>query len=679
MTCDDDGLTRRSLLRSTSLLAIAGVPIPSAAGRTVRGAPAPAASPTRAPVRNRAPLAPQPFALLPTGSIRPAGWLRRQLEIQARGMGGRLDETWPDVGANSGWLGGTGESWERGPYFLDGLLPLAWALDDAGLKAKAQRFVEWTLGSVQPNGMFGPKSNNDWWPRMVMLKALTQYHELTGDERVIPLMTGYFAHQLDALPTRPLKDWGKFRWQDEVISVIWLYNRTGDERLISLARLLESQGWDWRGQFETFDVTYKMTHERLKLREKDGTANGLKDVALSSHGVNHAQGLKATAVWSIVSGDATDRNFIDRQLTLLDQHHGLPMGIYAADEHLAGTSPSQGVELCTVVEMMFSLEHALAISGDAALGDRLERIAFNALPATFTDDMWAHQYDQQPNQIRAGVLKGPWSTNGDEANMFGLEPNFGCCTANFHQGWPKLLNSLWMATDDGGLAAVVYAPAEVETLVGDTRVRIVSTTDYPFRDAVTLAVSPDRPVAFPLKLRVPGWSSDVTIRVNGRPASVTRAGGFATVVRTWRPGDRVEIAFANGTETLPGHNGSVSVAHGPLLYALPIGEKWTKRRQRGLSADWNTEPTTPWNYGLVASTAFRRVERPVPPTPFSRAAPAAAITATAVRVPEWRAEGAHAAPPPQSPLAAADKPETVTLIPYGAAKLRITSFPVVRA
>jgi len=124
-------------------------------------------------VRNRAPLAPNAFYFLPLGSVRPAGWLKGQLGIQAAGLSGHLDETWADVGPNSGWLGGKGESGERGPYFLDGLIPLAHLLDDARLKSKAQKYVDWTLEHQAHNGMIGPKSNNDWWPRIVMLKALT--------------------------------------------------------------------------------------------------------------------------------------------------------------------------------------------------------------------------------------------------------------------------------------------------------------------------------------------------------------------------------------------------------------------------------------------------------------------------------------------------------------------------
>ena len=236
----------------------------------------PSASPTITPahsaIKNCAPLAPNAFNPLPLGAIRPTGWLRAQLQIQANGLGGHLDETWPDVGPNSGWLGGTGESWERGPYFLDGLVPLAYQLDDAHLKAKAQKFIDWTLNNQQPNGMIGPASNDDWWPRMVMLKVLTQYQEATGDARVIPVMQRYFAYQLAQLPTRPLRDWGKFRWQDEALSVLWLYNRTGDANLLDLAQLLHQQGYDWQASSPTFQYTQRITAEYIKLNE----GNGLK-------------------------------------------------------------------------------------------------------------------------------------------------------------------------------------------------------------------------------------------------------------------------------------------------------------------------------------------------------------------------------------------------------------------
>lgn len=664
-------LGRRQLLLGSSGLALGML----LAGRAFAADLITVASPAQ-PQQNRAPLAPQPLLPLPTGSIRPVGWLKRQLQIQARGLGGRLDEFWPDVGPNSGWLGGSGESWERGPYFLDGLLPLAWALDDPLLKAKAQRFIEWTLSSQRPDGMFGPAGNDDWWPRMVMLKALIQYHDLTGDPRVMPLMTAYFHHQLEALPARPLKDWGRFRWQDQLMAMIWLYNRTGDGRLIALARLLKEQGWDWQGMFADFPFKEKVRPEQIGLvLRPQGDIGGTGDPALSAHGVNNAMGIKAAPVWSLVSGERQDRDAVFHQLAELDRYHGMPTGMFAADEHLAGRSPAQGVELCTVVETLFSLEQALAITGDARLADRIERIAFNALPAAFTDDMWSHQYDQQPNQIRCGIQHGPWTTNGDQANMFGLEPHFGCCTANFHQGWPKLLGSLWMATAAGGLAAVIHAPSIVTTSVREVPITIEAETDYPFRSTITYRLRPLQPVEFPLMLRVPGWADGHIVRVNGRVVEAAVQDGFIMLSRTWRPGDTVSLAIAHRPVATAGYHGSLSVADGPLVFVLPIGERWTKLRQRGLSADWRTDPASPWNYGLARTATFLRGEVPVPPVPFDRRAPAAWLTTTGQRVPAWAAEGAYAAPPPAAPVMAEPEQVTLRLVPYGATKLRITSFP----
>ncbi len=628
-------------------------------------------------IRNRAPLAANAFYPLPLGSVMPAGWLREQLQIQANGLGGHLDETWADVGPNSGWLGGTGESWERGPYFLDGLVPLAYLLNNAPLKAKAQRYIDWTLASQQPSGMFGPRSNDDWWPRMVMIKVLEQYQEVTGDPRVVPFLSRYFAYQLAALPARPLRDWGKYRWQDEALTVFWLYNRTGDPKLLELARLLHAQGYDWQAQFVDFKYTQKITPESVGL--KDG-AN--PDAALQTHGVNNAQALKASPVWSMLSGTAEDRQAIFRQLGDLDRYHGLPNGMFSADEHFAGPNPSQGIELCAVVEAMYSLEQSLAIVGNPALGDRLERIAFNALPGTFTDDMWAHQYNQEPNQVECSLHHKPWTTDGPESNLYGLEPNFGCCTANFHQGWPKFTASLWMLSEDGGLVAAAYAPSEVRTVVKGTAVQVVEETEYPFRGAIRLTIHPASPVAFPLRLRIPQWASGATVKVNGTGAATPMPGSFHVLARTWKPGDVVELVFDQQPRFSRWYNNSVAVERGPLVFSYPIGEDWVKLRDRGMTADWQVYPSKPWNYGLAVDPAkenstdgVRVTESPVAQGPFSLGGAPVKLDVKARKLPGWRAEDGVAAPPPQSPQSSTEHEETITLVPYGAAKLRITAFP----
>jgi len=633
-------------------------------------------------VRNRPPLASSAFYFLPLGSVRPRGWLKEQLHIQAAGLGGHLDETWADVGPNSGWLGGTGESWERGPYFLDGLVPLAYLLDDVALKAKAQKFIDWTLDHQALDGMIGPASNDDWWPRFVMLKALTQYHDVTGDPRVIPVMDKYFQHQLRELPARPLRDWSKFRWQDELLSVIWLYNRTGSAYLLDLAGLLKKQGYDWQAQYADFKYTQRITAEYIKLEKGEG----LKDLALATHGVNNGQAVKAGPVWSLVSGSGADRAAALTMISELNRYHGLPNGMFSCDEHLAGLDPSQGSELCTVVEYMFSLEHSLAITGDPSLGDRLEQLAFNALPGTFTDDMWAHQYNQEPNQVECSLHHKPWTTDGPESNLYGLEPNFGCCTANFHQGWPKFAASLFMLsgaqenTAQDGLVAAAYAPCEVNTVLRGTPVQVVEETGYPFHGVIRFTVNPASPLSFPMQFRIPAWAAGATVLVNGHAEPAPVPGTFDRIERTWHSGDRVDITFPMTPRISRWFNDSIAVERGPLVFSYGVGESWVKLRARGMTADWQVFPTTAWNYALsldavspAKSFAFTQAE--VGDGPFtSRHAPVR-LNVRARKLNPWRAEDGVADPLPQSPVSSDQPEETITLIPYAAAKLRITAFP----
>src|ERR1039458_4495230 len=278
----------------------------------------PGAQAASAQVANRGPLQPNAFNALPLGSSMPKGWLLEQLRLQAQGLSGHLDEFWGDLGPQSAWLGGSGEGWERGPYFLDGLVPLAYLTKDAALLAKVKKWMDWVLEHQQPDGAIGPVKNLDWWPNYVMLKALIQYQEASGDARVIPLMEKYFAYQARHLDERPLKEWAIFRWHDEVLSVLWLYNRNGDRALLDLARKLHTQGHDWEAQFADF---------KTKERVPRAATN------LSTHGVNNAMAMKAAGVWWLLTGRSEEHTSLYQMFEALDRYHGQPNGIFSADEH----------------------------------------------------------------------------------------------------------------------------------------------------------------------------------------------------------------------------------------------------------------------------------------------------------------------------------------------------------
>ena len=643
-------------------------------------------------IRNRTPLHPNAFNPLPLGAIEPRGWLRKQLEIQADGLTGHLDEFWNDVGPNSGWLGGTGESWERGPYYLDGLLPLAYELKNPTLIRKARQWVDWTLTHQQPDGQIGPPSNDDWWPRMVMLKVLTQYQEVTGDPQVIPVMQKYFAYELRELPNRPLRDWGKYRWEDNVYSVLWLYNRTGQKDLLELAKLLHQQGYDWEAQFANFKYTFKETREQLGLEPHKLPT----EAAMQTHGVNNAMALKVAPIWWLLGGSPRDREEIDHQLAMLDTYHGLPNGMFSGDEHFAGTDPSQGIELCAVVETMFSFEQAFSILGDPRIADRLEKVAYNALPGTLSNDMWSHQYDQQPNQIACTRAHRQWSTNGPDSNLFGLAPNFGCCTANLHQGWPKLVSSLWMATPDGGLVTAAYAPNQVHTKLGGTDVTVDEETDYPFRGTVEFTMHLAHPSKFPLVLRIPVWAASATITVNGVSSEIKPSGcslrsteaetdqtrcdfrrAFYPIERTWKDRDRVTVTFPMDPRVSHWYHDSAVFERGALVFSLPLEGQWSElKRYAEKSADWQITPSTDWNYAVeLGKCDADIVEHPVGTIPFDVKNPPVLLEIKAKRDPQWVMEENSAGPLPGSPANLEAPLQTLTLVPYGAAKLRITAFP----
>ena len=620
-------------------------------------------------VGNRAPLQNAPLHALPLGSVRANGWLLTQLELQRDGLTGHAEEVLPDVGPNSAWLGGDGEAWEKGPYYLKGLVPLAYTLDDADLKAKAQKWIDAILNSQREDGFFGPKSNDDWWPRMVATYVIRDYGEATNDPRVAPFLTNYHRHMNDHLDARQLRDWGKARAGDQIDTVFWNYNRTGDAFLLELADKLAAQAYPWR------DI--QTNNKFLEFGED----------FQPKHSVNVPQALKMPIVYSQRSKNPDDVAAYRAGVANLNRDHGLSAGINSGTEFLAGRSTTQGIETCSIVERMLSDETAIRVGADASIGDDLETMAFNALPAALSTSIHQHVYYTLPNNVTAP--EGGAGFNQDYGNGRTPSPisGFPCCCYNFHMGWPKFAQNSWAATDDGGLAVVAYAPTTVTANVGAgaaaTPVTWTQKTDYPFGDTVTLTLQSDAAERFPLKLRVPSWCENAEIKVNGTMQAQAKAGTFAVLNREWKNGDVVNARFPMEVRTLPGINNSVSVRRGALIYSLKIDENWNvKEKGRVPEFDsYTVTPNSPWNYALaLAGNAndFQFAAQPLAGNPFDPKMVPVKMTARARRLPEWTLaqNKVVAHDPPAGPVASTEPIEQITLVPFGSQMLRVTDFPV---
>lgn len=610
-------------------------------------------------------LAKTKFQFFTKGEVKPEGWLKRQLRIQADGLSGNLDKVWPDV-RDSQWIGGDRDGWERVPYWLDGFIPLAYLLEDEDLIARAKKYVDGILDRQCEDGWICPCSlderrSYDLWSGILIAKVLVMYADLSGDDRVEDAVYRFFKNMWEFTRGVTIHNWASLRWFETLIPLYWMYERRPEDWMMRLAHRLQEQGYDYERLFNPY---------RDQKPERIWT--------YSTHVVNLAMAIKQGALVSRMDGSDPEA-FAHKMLKNLFQYHGMAVGHFTGDECVMGDSPVQGTELCSVVEAMYSYEHLLAIGGDPVWGDYLERLAFNALPATISADMWTHQYDQQTNQIRCALLPEDhvvFGTNSRESHLFGLEPNFGCCTANFNQGWPKFAMSTFMSSDEG-IVSSVLAPASVRTVIGGQTVNVKLDTEYPFRNTLTYTVTTDSPTEFELKIRIP--SCVKAAKVDGKCAT---PGTFYSIKQVWSGETRVEVVFDFECKLMERPRDMKVLWRGPLLYSVAIKERWEKLEyvrsnveRKFPYCDYELYPESDWNYGFTDDENFVVSENPISEYPFSTEQPPVEISAKLAPV-DWPEEYGVAAVEPRSRKAQGDA-RAVRMIPYGCARLRMTEMPTV--
>lgn len=622
-------------------------------------------------VTNRSPLLQAPFVKLPIGSIRPEGWLRQMLEIEARGMTGHLKEISPWLKFDSNaWANkdGAGHSgWEELPYWLKGYGDLGYVLNDPEIIREARKWIEAVLSSQREDGWFGPREllkslegKPDLWPHMVMLNVLQSYYEYSNDARILPFMTRYFRWQ-NQLPPEYFGAgyWPKLRAGDNIESIHWLYNRTGDPWLLELAQKIQTNMAPW-----------------------------IDDV-VNWHNVNIAQGFRAPAMFYPQSKDLKFLNAAERNYQkVMDLYGQFPGGGFGGDENCRPgfIDPRQGFETCGIVEFMHSFEMLSRISGNPIWSDRAEEIAFNTFPASMTPDMKALHYLTGANMIQLDSKnKSPDIQNGGTMLSYSPFEVYRCCQHNVSHGWPYYAEELYLATSDGGLCASLYAPSQVKAKVASgIEVTLTEETDYPFDDTIKWTIATADKATFPLYLRVPRWTAHPTVKINGKTVRVQATPlSYIVLNRTWSNGDvlTLKLPMKVTTRTWAKNKNALSVDYGPLTFSLEIGERWERYGGTDAWPTFEVYPTTPWNYGLEqGQQSFEVIKKkgPLAAQPFTPENAPVAIRAKARKIPAWQQDklGMVGLLQP-SPARSSEPVETVTLIPMGAARLRITSFPVI--
>ena len=646
-------------------------------------------------VSNKAPLQPLNFIKLPVGSIQPEGWIKKYLELQRDGLTGHLGEisAWLEK-KNNAWFSDSGKGergWEEVPYWLKGYGDLGYLLHDKKIINETRLWLEKVFKSQRSDGYFGPvtivKNNKhpegviDLWPNMIMLWTLQSYYDYSHDDRVINLMDKYFKWQSTVPDSLFLETyWENSRGGDNLYSIYWLYNRTGETWLLDLAAKVHNNTANWM------------------------QTNNLPNW----HNVNVAQSFREPATYFMQTKDSTYLNATYNAFWLIRNIYGqVPGGMFGADEDARKgyTDPRQGVETCGMVEQMSSDEMLARITGDPFWADHCEDVAFNTYPAAVMPDFKSLRYITCPNMAISNSQNHSPGIENDGPFLTMNPFSSRCCQHNHSQGWPYYSENLWMATPDNGLVAMLYNACNVTAKVGDgTAVTLKEETHYPFDDKIKITVATSKDVKFPLYIRIPKWCNDAAIFVNGEKVNNTnKAATYTCIEKLWKEGDVVQVEFPMKiqlTEWKENKN-SVSVNYGPLTFSLKIKEEYKKENSKTsatsdsrwqASADaskwpsYEIYPASNWNYGLLlnekdTSKLFEVVKKPWPADdfPFSQQNVPIELNAKGKIIPQWKIDqyGLVDTLPP-SPVAVNTKAETIELIPMGAARLRISAFPVVK-
>ncbi len=589
--------------------------------------------------------------------IKPEGWLRRQLEIQANGLSGNLHKIWPDI-RDSAWVGGNREGWERVPYWLDGFIPLAYLLENEELISVAKKYIDSVLSMQQSDGWICPckkeeRAKYDAWALQLIGKTLKVYYDCSGDERIPEAIYKAFRNYYQMLKSgeTTLFKWAKYRWFESFITLNFLYDKYNEEWIKDLAKIIKEQGFDYNSAVDSWK---KPSHMWLR----------------KTHIVNIAMMLKSEAVsHSLLGENYTDNAEKLRQI--LDRYNGTAFGGFTGDEVLSGLDPTRGTECCAVVEQMYSYEELFAHTGDNKWAERLEVLAFNALPATLSEDMWTHQYVQQVNQIacQKTMIMAPFSTNGPYAHTFGLEPNFGCCTANFNQGWPKFALTAFMHSGNKIINSVM-----LPSLLTADGVKISLETDYPFKNTARYTIESEKD--FDFVIRIPSFAKKLT--VNGK---TTECKDLEFAIKQGITEICIEFNTAPFFKERP--NNLYALQMGSLLFSVPVAYKKKMREytKKGVErkfpyCDYQFIPKTQWNYGY-ANADFEVCFNGIGDIPFSQDNPPVTVKANMQQI-NWGLKFPYKSICRKTPKSKEPISETqqIELCPYGCTRLRMTEIPV---
>lgn len=670
----------------------------------------------------------QPYAELrnlPPGAIKPEGWLRLHLESQAQLTIALADISFPffSGSAREFWEGEENSpawyTWEQRAYWIDGATRLGLVLGDDKVLAKGRAGLDYTLAHPSTDGYLGPKFlefGNDFgglnrWPNNVLNRGYMALADVqptpanVDPAAIIEAVHRHYVNDFDKVDYT-----GGSRNITNIEIILWCYERTGDKKLLEFAQ----STWDKyiKDAEDEYQASLKQTANggpagmRFFRHSDLAPSRVYADTAPEAHGVSYAEISKLPGILYLYTGNEEYRKFVVAAQKRVFDHALMIDGIPSSSEGFAGTTALDEHETCDITDHPWAWTYTLQATGDGLYGDHIERAIFNAHPGATRDDWKGIQYFGSANQFLANLNCDHETKRWFGSRRLAYQPNpaqiIGCCGGNKHRCLPNYVISMWMKTRDNGLAATLFGPSTVTAKVGaaNQQVQIAQKTDYPFEEEIRFEIKTDRPVAFPLALRLPGWCDSPQIKVNGAAAHFERKTGFATLRRTFKSGDVVVLTLPMKVKATEWPENGIGFERGPLVYAMPIEAKWNSFPEAAYSSDefptWEANPVSEWNFGALVdlTRAAKQVEvkRKQPSQSLSTSSWPWSIAPIELTIPARKLAGwdfeTNPNPPHQkftphlpdpNKLQASGPLERIRLVPFGATKLRMSIFPKLKS
>ncbi len=575
-------ITRRESLQLLGLLSGGALAAPlwaeGAKSAALSSGGVPAASDENRSMDGIAPV----FTWLTMGEVKPAGWIKEQMVRDLnQGFAGHLNELCAEASSdifvshrntgilenivnaakNNWWNGETEGNWRAG------FIMLAYLSEDKQAMQKADEYVRHILSSQGEDGylgVFAPdvrfSKPGELWTQTCLMRGLLAYAEMTGVKQV-----------MDAV----------LRATDLTIS-IYSSGKTllssgagggGESHDLMFSDVMERL-FQLTGNVKYRDFTVGLYEElSFTARNADTNLRSLLnlDSGFEDHGANTYETMRVP-LWLWMATGREDLGRASRNAFTKLARYTEPSGSAVSQESISHLSPDPTFtlyEYCATKEIQLTLESALQKTGVASLGDKIERIWFNAAQGSRLPDGRGITYFTSENRLHCDGLL-PDGMGWDSKIKF--SPTHSdvavCCNPNAANVASLFVRGMWMRHSGGGVAALLYGPCRVSTLINDVRVAIEERTHYPFEHTVEIAINPEREAEFPLLLRDPEWSNGTKVKCAG--ATISREGSYWVVTKKWNAGDTVSLEFMPSVREVPAVNGEVALQYGALLFVQPI-------------------------------------------------------------------------------------------------------------